>query len=165
MKKTIMAVLTVAIFVAMLGVAGTAYAMPDAGKGPGNGSGSAGTNSTSILSAYMTEAMASVLGLDPADLTARLDSGETFYTIALSLGYTQDQLADLFASVQALAIELAAADGITVVQAQNGNGNRSRTYIGTCDGTGDCVPTPTYDTSTVASLYTGANGGRRGGRR
>ena len=168
MKKTIMTVLTIAIFVAMFGLVGSAYAMSDAGKGPGNGGGnggggSTGTNSTSILSAYMTDAMASVLGLDSADLTARLDAGETFYTIALAEGYTQDQLADLFTSAQALAAELAEADGLTVYQTQDGTATNMRTYDGTCDGTGDCT-----QTDAIPNLYSGSNAtgtrGRRGGR-
>jgi len=167
MKKTIMTVLTIAIFVAMFGFVGSAYAMSDAGKGPGNGGGGNGggsdTNSTSILSTYMTDAMASVLGLDPADLAARLDAGETFYTIALAEGYTQDELADLFANAQALAMELAAADGLTVYQTQNGTATNTRTYDGTCDGTGDCT-----QTDAIPNLYSGSNvngtRGRRGGR-
>ena len=71
MKKTMMTVLTIAIFVAMFGFVGSAYAMSNAGKGAGNGGGggkgggSNGTGSTSILSTYMPSAMASILGLTP----------------------------------------------------------------------------------------------------
>ena len=158
MKKTLMIVLSVAVFVAMFGAVGSAYAMPDAGKGAGNGGGGkATTNSTSILSTYMTDAMASVLGLDAADLAARLDAGETFYTVALAEGYTQDQLADLFASAQTLATDLAAADGLTVYQTQSGNATNMRTYDGTCDGTGDCLLT-----DPIPNLYSSTNTGTRG---
>jgi hypothetical protein len=162
MKKTLITVLAIAMFVALFGVVGSAYAMEDAGKGPGNGGnggGAAGTGSASSLSVYMNEAIASVLGLDPADYAARLDAGETFYTIALAQGYSQEELADLFASAQAAAVELAAADGIIVYQNQNGNAGQSRIYDGTCDGTGDCL-----QINPAASLYTGANAGMRGRR-
>lgn len=162
MKKTLGTVLAITILaVAMFGAVGSAYAMADTGKGPGNGGGgngatAAGTNSTGTLSAYTTDAMASVLGLDPVELAARLDAGETFYTIALAEGYTQDQFADLFASVQSIATDLAATDGVIIYQNQNGNaaGSQSGIYDGTCDGTGDCIAEP---------LNIGAGGGRRGG--
>ncbi len=169
MKKTLIAVVAVAMFVAAFGAVGSAYAMEDAGKGPGNGGsggGAAGANGTSILSAYMTDAVASVLGLDPAVVTDRLASGETFYDIALSMGYTAETWPELFASVQAIAIEAAAADGLSPqmqdqlkIQLNTNLGTQSQLQDGTCDGTGDCL-----QIDPVLSLYTGANAGMRGRR-
>jgi len=168
MKKTLGAIFTIAILaVLVFGTVGSASAMENTGKGSGNGGGGkagGGTSSTGYLSAYTTDAMASVLGLDPVALAAQLDAGETFYTIALAAGYTQDQFADLYASAQALAAELAAADGVIIYQNQNGNAagsSQAGINAGICDGTGDCVADP-LNTGTGGS---GGGGGRRGGRR
>ena len=182
MKKTLGTVLAITILaVAMFGAVGSAYAMADTGKGPGNNGNSgagkstttAGENSTSVLSAYMTDAMATVLELDPVALTARLDAGETFYDIALAEGYTAEEWAVLFSTAQASATEAAAADGLTpqiqtqlntntAAQLNTNAATQSQLNDGTCDGTGDCL-----QTDPVPNLYTGANagtGGRRGGR-
>ncbi len=169
MKKTLIAVVAIAMFVAAFGAVGSAYAMEDPGKGPGNGGnggGAAGANGTSILSTYMTDAVASVLGLDPAVVADRIASGETFYDIALSMGYTAETWPELFASVQAIATEAAAADGLSPqmqdqlkIQLNTNLGTQSQLQDGTCDGTGDCL-----QTDAVPSLYTGANAGTRGRR-
>ncbi len=161
MKKTLIAVFAVAMLVAVFGGVGSAYAMEDAGKGPGNGgnggNGAAGANGTSILSSYMTDAVASALGLDPAVVADRLASGETFYDIAISMGYTAETWPELFASVKAAAAEAAAADGLVPQTQLNTNlGIQSQLKDGTCDGT--CVSDPTLN------LYSGSNAGTRGRR-
>ena len=167
MKKTLMTVLAIAIFVSMFGAVGSAYAMSDTGKGPGNGgntgggnsTAAAGDNSTSILSAYIVDAMASTLDLDIATLATRLDAGETFYDIALAEGYTAEEWTVLFASVQVDATEAALADGLTPKNQLNTNlGIQNRINDGTCDGTGDCTQDP------VPNLYSGTNTGTRGRR-
>ena len=161
MKKTLGTVLTITILAVLaFGSVGSAYAMENTGKGSGHGGGgkSGGASSASTLSTYTTDAMASILGLDPVALVAQLDAGETFYTIALAAGYTQDQFAELYASAQTLAAELAAADGVTVSQNHKGNAtgtSHAGINDGTCDGTSDCVSDP---------LYTGTGSIRRGGR-
>jgi len=165
MKKTMIVVLAFAMFVAAFGAVGSAYAMEDAGKGPGNGgngangNGAAGANGTSILSAYMDDAAASVLGLDTAEVAERLVAGETFYDIALSMGYTAETWQELFADAKAIALEAAAADGF-VPQGQsqmNTNmGIQAQLHDGTCDGT--CMSDPTLN------LYSGSNAGMRGRR-
>lgn len=170
MKKTMIVVLAVAMFVAAFGAVGSAYAMENTGKGPGNGgsgnggggNGAAGANGTSILSTYMSTAVADALGLDLTVVEERLAAGETFYDIALSMGYTAETWPELFASVQAAASEAAAADGLTPqqqIQLNTNLGTQSQLNDGTCDGTGDCL-----QTDPVPSLYTGANAGTRGRR-
>ena len=161
MKKILGTVLTMTILAVLaFGSVGSAYAMENIGKGPGNSGGgkAGGASSASTLSTYTTDAMASILGLDPVELAAQLDAGETLYTIALDAGYTQDQFAELHVSIQTLAAELAAVDGVTVSQNQKGNTtgtSQASMNAGICDGTGDCVSDP---------LYTGTGGIRRGGR-
>lgn len=174
MKKTLITVLALSIMVAMFAAVAPAYAAPDAGKGPGNGGnggGAAGANSTSILSTYMTDATATVLGLDPVYVADQLAAGETFYTIALAQGVAQEDLAGLFASARALATEMAAADGL-IIQAQTQLNTATQLYTntatqsqlndGTCDGTADCL-----QTDPATNLYAGTktvSKGRRGGR-
>jgi hypothetical protein len=162
MKKTIITILAVAMLVAVFGGVSSAYAMEDAGKGPGNGTAAAGENGTSILSTYMTDAAATALGLDVTEVEERLAAGETFYDIALSLGYTPEFIPEFLASLQASAAEAAAADGLVPQTQLNTNlGIQSQLNDGTCDGTGDCVSDP------IPNLYSGSNAGmqgRRGGR-
>ena len=170
MKKTIITILAVAMLVAVFGGVSSAYAMEDAGKGPGNGgnggngngTAAAGANGTSILSPYMTDAAATALGLDITEIEERLADGETFYDIALSLGYTEEFIPEFLESLQTSAAEAAAADGLIPQTQLNTNlGTQSQLNDGTCDGTGDCVSDP------IPNLYSGSNTGtqgRRGGR-
>jgi len=166
MKKTLITVLAIAMLVAVFGSVGSAYAMDDAGKGSGNGGGgkgAAGTTGASILSTYMTDAVASALGLDATVVADRLAAGETFYDIAISMGYTAETWPELFASVQAAATEAAAADGLAPqiqlnTRLNTNIGTQSQLNNGTCDGTGDCVSDPTLN------LHSGTNAGTRGRR-
>lgn len=177
MKRNILLALVAALTISLVAT-GVAFAQ---GYGPGGSGMSTGTTVTSLnldvtLSNYMPVAMADVLGLGLDEINTRLASGETFYTIALSKGYTTDQLAALMAEVRATAISLAVADGVvTVDQASyllnnqyggNARGNGAGTAnmfsagtgtgIGLCDGT--CIP---QNLSTV----TGGSMMRRGGSR
>jgi hypothetical protein len=150
MKRTILAALIAALTISIFAT-GVAFAQ---GRGPGGGGNGSSpvtqpagrTLNTSLnvtLSTYMTPAMAEILGLTAADLGARLDAGETFNSIALSLGYTADQLPALMTSVRALAVDAAIAAGvITADQAALLPANQySGTGTGVCDGT--CVPQTT----------------------
>ena len=150
MKKTLLVVLTLSVMVISFAAVAPAYAAPDAGKGPGNGgiggngSGNAGASSTSILSDYMPAVIAEALGLETSNVVARLDAGETCYTIAIAEGYTAEEATALYAEAQAKAVEAAAADGLTVLQTQSriqsnaSTGMQNRLNDGLCDGTGDC---------------------------
>lgn len=169
-RKTLLALVS-ALTISMV-VTGIAFAQ---GYGPGGNGVNVGTGiSLEVnLSNYMPAAMADVLGLSVDEVNARLASGETFYTIALSLGYTTDQLPALMTSVREKAIELATAAGaISSDQSSfllgnqyggnahgNGAGTASMYSTGTgtgqCDGT--CIPQNLSQT-------TGGSMARRGGR-
>ena len=175
MKRNILLALAVALTLSLV-VAGAAFAQ---GYGPGGNGTNTGTslNLEVTLSDYMPAAMVDVLGqgLSVDEINAKLDSGETFTTIALSLGYTIDEIPALMTSVRTEAIDLATAAGaLTADQAAfllnsqyggntrgDGTGTASMynsdtgTGTGLCDGT--CVPQD-LSTTTSGSMM------RRGGR-
>jgi len=70
------------------------------------------TQGDGVLSTYIQQAWAEVLGLSPEDLAARLEAGETLTSIAQSLGYTTDEIQALMDQVRSLAVEQALADGV-----------------------------------------------------
>jgi hypothetical protein len=150
MKRNILLALVAALTLSLVAT-GAAFAQ---GYGPG-GNGT-GINMEVTLSNYMPTAMADVFGLSLDEVNTQLASGETFYTIALSMGYTTDQLPALMTSVRAEAINLATAAGtISADQSSfllgNQYGGNARGYgagtasmysagngTGLCDGT--CIP-------------------------
>ena len=177
MKRNILLALVAALTISMV-AAGLAFAQ---GNGPGGRGAGTGiqVNLEVTLSDYMPTAMADVLGLDVDDVNARLASGETLQTIALSLGYTADQLTELMASIRTKAIGLAIADGVVIadqsafLQAYPFGGNvlgkgtgATNTYnymhsYNTGDGTGicdgSCIPQNNSDLSVGTGIM------RRGG--
>jgi hypothetical protein len=170
MKRNILLAIAAALTLS-LAVTGLAFAQ---GYGPdGSGTGTA-INMEVTLSDYMPAAIADVLGLSVEDVNARLASGETFYTIALSMGYTTDQLPALMTSVREKAIELAPSAGaISADQSSfllgnqyggnvRGNGAGTASMYNTGDGTGICDGTCVPQN---LSQTTGGSMMRRGGRR
>jgi hypothetical protein len=173
MKRNILLALVAALTLSLV-VTGAAFAQ---GYGPGGNGANTGTgiNMEVTLSNYMPTAIADVLGLSVDEVNARLASGETFTTIALSLGYTTDQLPALMTSIRTKAFDLATAAGVvTADQAAfllnsqyggNARGNGASTAsmysagngtgMGICDGT--CIPQDLSQT-------TGGSMMRRGGR-
>lgn len=160
MKRNILLALIAVLTVSLI-AASAVFAQGNGLDRQASGTG-ASVNLEVTLSNYMVPAMADILGMDEDVLSAKLASGETFTTIALSMGYTSEQLPDMMAIVRAAAIDLAFADGVlTVEQAdflfsnQHG-GNTSGNGAGTAnmyspdsaDGTGSgiflnngsCVP-------------------------
>jgi hypothetical protein len=175
MKRNILLALAAALTLSLV-VTGLAFAQ---GYGPGGNGANTGTglNLEVTLSDYMPAAMADVLGLnvdDVDEVSARLESGETFYSIALSLGYTSDQLPALITDVREKAIELATAAGaINADQSAfllgnqyggnaRGNGTGTANMYSTGDGTGICDGTCI---SQNLSQTTGGSMMRRGGHR
>ena len=174
MKRNILLALVAAITISLI-AAGAAFAQ---GRGPGGNGTASGTsvNMEVTLSDYMPAAMADVLGLTVDDVNTRLAAGETFYTIALSKGYTADQLSALMTDVRNTAITLATANGVItadqsayLLNSQYGGNARGMgagtanmfntgdgTGTGICDGT--CIPQST-NTQAADSMQ------RRGGRR
>ena len=172
MKRNILLALVAALTLSLV-VTGLAFAQ---GYGPGGNGTSTGTalNMEVTLSDYMPAAIADVLGLSVEDVNTQLASGETFYSIALSMGYTTDQLPALMTSVREKAIELATAAGaISVDQSSfllgnqyggntRGNGAGTASMYSTGDGTGICDGTCIPQN---LSQTTGGSMMRRGGRR
>jgi hypothetical protein len=172
MKRNILLALVAALTLSLV-ITGLAFAQ---GYGPGGNGLSAGTgiNQEVTLSNYMPVAMAEVFGMSVEDVDARLDSGETFYTIALSLGYTSEQLPALMTSVRDKAIELASAAGaISIDQSSllfgnqyggsaRGNGAGTANMYSAGDGTGLCDGTCIPQN---LSQTTGGSMMRQGGRR
>jgi hypothetical protein len=127
MKKILWISALALIAVAVLGVAGFAYAQtqtpPDAplfgfgmmrrngGFGPGmmRGWGQAGYGP---MHTYMVETFAEALGLTPEELQARLDDGETMYTIAQAQGLSDEEFSTLMVEARTKALEDAVADGV-----------------------------------------------------
>jgi len=137
--------------------------------------GSAGTgvpveqniNLDGALSDLIHENLAAALGITPEELTARLDSGETFSEIALSLGFDQTSVMDMMTQARADALAQAVADGLITQeqadwvasrgnhQAASGNGT------GTCDGTG----MSTAEGASKMQQKAAGGGGHRGGKK
>lgn len=163
MKKNMKILAVIAVLAISLVVTNAVFAQGGPG-GNGNGKAGNGTGVVSLnldvtLSNYMPIAIAETLGMSVDEVNSLLASGETFYTIALSKGYTADQIAVLMDAVRAKAIDLALADGvITVEQAEwlltNQGGMNQNNYsssgftaqpqtgTGLCDGTCDGTVIP-----------------------
>jgi hypothetical protein len=92
------------------GVVGTAYAeessLPPGPGGPGQGDGEG------PLHELMIEAAANVLGLETAELEARLADGETLHQIALDLGLDAQEFQSEWAEARRTVIETAVEDGL-----------------------------------------------------
>jgi len=134
MKKVLVIGAVVALAIAVFGVAGFAYAQtqtppnPDApfygpgmmqrGGGFGGGMmGRWGQGGYGPMHTYMVDAFAEALGVEPADLQAELDSGETMYTIAQAKGISDEDFANLWVEARTKALEASVADGV-ITQAQ-----------------------------------------------
>lgn len=174
MKRNIVLALAAALTIALFAT-GAAFAQ---GYGPGgNGSGTGTSlNMDVTLSNYMPAAMADVFGLSVDEVNARLASGENFTSIALSLGYTTDQLPALMTSIRAKAIDLATANGVlTADQAAfllnsqyggnaRGNGAGAASMYGAGNGTGTGICDGTCIPQNLSSV-TGGSMRRAGGPR
>lgn len=150
MKKTLLVIAVLGVLTIALAATGSAYAQgvnPPQPRGPMMGGGEG------PLHDYMVDAMASVLKMSATDLEARLETGETFYQIAISKGFTADQIPALMQTARTDALKKAVVDGV-ITQEQSdwmsqrmgggmrggmGNGrgrNSSGMGSGPCGGTG-----------------------------
>jgi uncharacterized protein YidB (DUF937 family) len=130
MKKLLAVSAIVVLAVLILGVAGFAYAQsqtpppPDApygrgmmggwgnrGYGPGM-MGRWGQGGYGPMHEYMEDAFAEALGISHEDLEAKLDAGETMWTIAQAQGFSDDETAKLMVDARTKALEKAVADGV-----------------------------------------------------
>ena len=129
MKKLLTVSAIVVLAILILGVAGFAYAQsqtpptPDApyGRGMMGGWGNRGSGSGMMgrwgaggygpMHEYMEDAFAEALGISHEDLEARLDAGETMWSIAQAQGLSDDEIAKLMVDARTKALEKAVADG------------------------------------------------------
>lgn len=132
MKKFLVISAVVALAIALFGVAGFAYAQtqtpPDApfygpgmmqrGGGFGGGRmGSWGQGGYGPMHTYMVDAFADALGLTSDELQAKLDEGETMYSIAQAQELSDEDFANLWVEARTKALESAVAEGV-ITQAQ-----------------------------------------------
>ena len=151
MNKFVKTILVVAIAAVALGAGGVAYAQsPSQSVGSGvaamGGRGSQGGYGSGnmvagegILDDYIMAAYAEALDIDPTDLEARLDNGETMAQIALSAGMSLDESRALMVEVRTQAVDQALAAGVlTQAQAEllklNGTGQMAGNLTGRGDG-------------------------------
>jgi len=103
MKKII---LVVTLVVLALGAVGVGVVAAQDGQPPVSGYG------RGLLYEYMVKAMAEAVGLPVAEFEARHSAGETFYQIALSKGFTAEEIPALMLTARTKALEAAVADGV-----------------------------------------------------
>ena len=115
MKKILTPILLLVVVTLALSTTGVAYAQE--GQPTGFSRGLAMMNGDGPLHDYMIQAYADTLGLPFDQFEARLESGETVFQIALSLGFPAEQIPTLLRNARAEALQAAVADG-AIVQAQ-----------------------------------------------
>ena len=155
MKKflTIGAVLFVAV--AVLVVAGFASAQsqtpptPDApfyepGMMRRNGGfgagmmGRVGDGTSGPMHTFMVEAFADALGLAPEELEARIDAGETMYSIAESQGLSDEQFSTLMTEARTKALQAAVEYGVLSQEQADWMLQRMNQRQASGFGSGDC---------------------------
>lgn len=115
-----------------------------------------------LLAEYMEAAIADSLGLSVEELNALEAEGKTHYTVALDLGFSAEEFEAIMDGAQELAIEMAAADGITIQQYGMAGIGRA---AGDADGAGfGRGMAETCDEETCTAQPAGMGMGR-GGRR
>jgi hypothetical protein len=170
-KKALLTALLLGVAILTLSVASPTFAAqparggPGGGDSPGGGNGRQGTTETGtgipvnaninldgVLSDLIHANLAIALDMDPAELAARLDDGETFSQIALSEFPDLDPTAISNILVQARADALVQAVDLGLITQEQadwlvsrGNQNPATNYEdGICDGTGDCTADGAY---------------------
>lgn len=184
-KKALLTALLLGVAILTLSVASPTFAADPARGGPGGGdstgggNGHQGTTGTGagipvnaninldgVLSDSINASLAAALGIEPVDLAARLDAGETFSQIALSLGLDPTTISDILVQARTDALDQAVADGLITQDqadwvASRGNQNPAASYEdGICDGTGDCTADGAYQQSAMMKNSHGMGSGR-----
>ena len=130
MKKFLAISAIVVLTVLVLGVVGFAYAQsqtppaPDKpygrgmmggwgnrGMGPGM-MGRWGSGGNGLMHEYMEDAFAEAFGISHEDLEAKLDAGETMWSIAQAQGLSDDEIAKLMVDARTKALKKAVTDGV-----------------------------------------------------
>ena len=168
-KKVVLLVAVLSITLLSFSVVSPVFASELYQGGPGNGgekidgenpvgNGNQGANGTGtgipldqsinldgILEDLIHANLADALDIEVDDLTARLDAGETFSSIAFSLGFDSISIRDMIVSARADALVQTVADGLLTqeqVDWMSSHGNRmpAANYgEGICDNTGECL--------------------------
>ncbi len=134
MKKSVVVIALVAAALAVF-TTGVAFAQAPQRPQPVNAAARGAGNGP--LHDYMVTAMAQALGITPADLEARLASGQTAYQVALNLGISADKVPALLSGARAQAIEAAVAAGAITQQQADWMKTRGMPMgMGNCTGTG-----------------------------
>ena len=115
------------VFAAVAGLIFAGSAFAQSGNPPVN---SAKKTGDGVTQDYMLDAMANVLGVTVDELQASYDAGQNLYDIALTQGFTVEEIPALMQSARDSALASAVADGVITqaqvdqMQAQAGNGQR-----------------------------------------
>ena len=122
------------------GVVGTAYAH-EAQDPPGPGTGGWQQLGEGPLHDLLVQAAAKLLGLDPAEVEARLVSGQTLAQIALDEGWTLEQFRLQWRQARRAVVEKALQDGL-LTRDQLRRMTLHRAYR---QGRHDCQASPGFD--------------------
>ena len=188
-KKALLTALLLGVVILTLSIASPTFAAdptrggPGGGDSTGGGNGRQGTSGTGTgipvnaninldgmlsdsIHAYLAEELVLTteeLVLTTEELAARMDAGETFSQIALSMGLDPTTI---MVEARADALAQAVADGLITQEqadwvASRGNRNPAASYEdGICDGTGDCTADGTYQQSAMMKNNHGTGSGR-----
>ena len=181
-KKALLTALLLGVAILTLSVARPTIAAdpirggPGSGDSTGGGNGRQGTSGTGtgipvnaninldgILGDSIHAYLAAALEMDPVDLVARLDAGETISQIALDLGFDPTTI---LVQARADALAQAVTDGLITQEqadwvASRGNRNPAANYEdGICDGTGDCSADDANQQSAMMKNNHGMGSGR-----
>jgi hypothetical protein len=135
MKKTY---LTVVLVLLALGVVGVGAVLAQGQNPPVN-------PGTGVLHAYMTQALADVLGLSVDEFNSRHTAGETFYEIALAEGFTEEEIPALMQAARTNALDAALKDGVITQEQADWMKSRGFSRGGRMGGNGYNGNCPMYD--------------------
>lgn len=126
-----------------------------------------GQAGSGLLHDYMIAGFAQAFNMSVEELQARIDAGDTMYTVALELGYTQETFTELMVTVRTDAINQALADGvITQEQADwmlSRLAQRQAAGFGTASGAGTCTGACQMGGQRGGGMRGGMGGGLRDG--
>ena len=172
-KKALLAALLLGVAILTLTVVSPTIAAEPTRGGPGGGDGTGipvkdNINLDGALSDLIHTNLAVALDMDPADLAASLDDGETFSQIALSKFPDLDPttISDILVQARADAFAQAEAEGLINQEqadllASRVNQNPAANYVDCiCDGTGDCIADGAYQQRMMMNNSLGMGLGR-----
>lgn len=118
MKKFLIGIGLVGVIALAFGAANVAFAQDAQLYGPGagghgpHGPGNGGHFGDSLLHDYMIQNLADALDISVEEFISSRDSGETFFQIALELGFDEEEIREMMLTAHEAAVEQALADGV-----------------------------------------------------